>query len=134
MNARIASLLLGLAVCVALGGCAATSVARKLANQAGARTPVKSEPAMAQVRPGASTREELLATLGPTTVVRFDTGYEVWVYRLNAERPDLPPKGEFVVLVAPSGLVTKTRVRITPLVAQDKGPPVPEEEKDEGGA
>src|SRR4051812_4171059 len=61
---------------------------------------------------GKSTRADVLATLGETLVVSFDTGYEVWVYRLgsdNAARPRREAAGEFVVLFAPSGVVAKTR-------------------------
>ena len=55
---------------------------------------------------GRSTRADVIAALGETLVIRFDTGFEVWVYGLaNA------PGAEFVILFSPSGVVTKTRVR-----------------------
>jgi hypothetical protein len=58
---------------------------------------------------GKSTRADVIAALGETLVISFDTGYEVWVYRLaNA------PTAEFVILFAPSGLVAKTRIRPAP--------------------
>ena len=58
---------------------------------------------------GKSTKADVIAALGETLVISFDTGYEVWVYRLaNA------PAAEFVILFAPSGLVAKTRIRPAP--------------------
>jgi hypothetical protein len=53
---------------------------------------------------GKSTRAEVRAMLGEAVVVDFASGYEVWVYR---ERP----RTEFVLLFAPSGILSKTRVR-----------------------
>jgi hypothetical protein len=58
---------------------------------------------------GKSTKADVIAALGETLVISFDTGYEVWVYRLaNAQT------GEFVILFAPYGLVAKTRIRPAP--------------------
>jgi hypothetical protein len=59
-------------------------------------------------------------TGGPAKVIRFDSGYEVWIYQLPGE---LPAKGkaalktELVVLFAPSGTVTKTRISSRPAAA-----------------
>lgn len=63
----------------------------------------------AQVVPGHTTKAELLATLGKTdAAVRFDSGYEAWMYQV-------PTNGgrysEFVVLIDPRGIVSKTRRR-----------------------
>ena len=59
---------------------------------------------------GQSTKADVLAALGPATVIRFDSGQEVWVYRGKLLR--LPATGaEFVILFAPSGVVQKTRTR-----------------------
>ena len=52
----------------------------------------------------AATRADLVAALGRGTVVRFDSGYEVWIYK-----PD--DQTEFVALVTPGGAVAKTRAR-----------------------
>jgi len=49
-----------------------------------------------------ATRTDLIKALGEGTTVRFDSGYEMHVYR-----PD--PQTEFVALVAPSGAVAKVR-------------------------
>jgi hypothetical protein len=60
---------------------------------------------------GKSTRAEVLAALGKTRTVAFDSGYEVWVYQFDA---GMRGTNEFVVLFAPSGIVTKTRIRPAP--------------------
>lgn len=57
---------------------------------------------------GRTTRAELLAAFGPTKQVRFDSGYEAWVYQSPAGNGQF---SEFVVLIDPSGLVSKTRTR-----------------------
>ena len=73
---------------------------------------------------GRSTRADVLAALGQTQVISFDSGFEVWVYRLAGDtsagdiarrRADAESRAEFVILFAPSGLVTKTRIRQAPL-------------------
>lgn len=58
---------------------------------------------------GRTTRAELLAAFGPTKSVRFDSGYEAWVYQSPTGNGEF---SEFVVLIDPSGLVSKTRTRI----------------------
>ena len=70
---------------------------------------------------GRSTKADVIAALGETLVINFDTGYEVWVYQLADSRRAAPAPlfgrrdpekaAELVVLFAPSGVVTKTRVR-----------------------
>ena len=85
---------------------------------------VSAERARNAVTIGRSTRAEVLTALGPASTVRFDSGYEVWVYRLAQDRPARTrpvsaeadevarePSGEFVILFAPSGLATKVRLR-----------------------
>ena len=57
---------------------------------------------------GRSTKADVAASLGETLVIGFDNAYEVWVYRLAEDR-----RGEFVILFEPSGVVAKTRVRLT---------------------
>jgi hypothetical protein len=63
---------------------------------------------------GKSTKAEVMAMLGKTTVVSFDSGYEVWVYQITGEQWATRGITEFVVLFAPSGIVTKTRIRPAP--------------------
>ena len=59
---------------------------------------------------GKTTKIEALATLGPATVVNFDSGFEVWVYRLKAPNAEVSP-AEFVILFTPDGIASKTRIR-----------------------
>lgn len=68
-------------------------------------------PAAAQlVVPGRTSGQELLARLGPAETVRFDTGYEVWVYRARGARdPRTTP--ELVLLLDRAGIVRKVRER-----------------------
>lgn len=79
----------------------------------------------------------MIAALGKTTVINFDSGFEVWVYRIKGRTPATVSqveriehagsekgtlgKTEFVVLFAPSGLVTKTRIRPPPPPSETKG-------------
>ena len=56
---------------------------------------------------GKSTKADVMAALGETLVISFDTGYEVWVYRLAENR-----RAEFVILFEPSGVVAKTRTKL----------------------
>lgn len=60
------------------------------------------------VVPGMSTKAQLLATFGPTKSVVFDSGYETWVYQSPAGNGRF---SEFVVLINPAGVVTRTRTR-----------------------
>ena len=55
---------------------------------------------------GKSTKADVIAAFGETLIITFDTGYEIWVYRLaNA------PTAEFVILFTPAGVAAKTRIR-----------------------
>lgn len=62
----------------------------------------------ASAEPGRATRASVLAALGPTHAIAFDSGYQVWLYQV--------PRGagryaEFVILFRPDGVVGKTRLR-----------------------
>ena len=78
---------------------------------AGCATPPPPKPAagpsltemLSSLTTGYSTKSDVRAALGEGTVVSFDSGYEVWVYRQPAE--------ELVLLFEPSGILSKTRVR-----------------------
>ena len=59
---------------------------------------------------GKTTKAQTLAALGPATVVKFDSGFEVWVYRVKARNAEVSP-AEFVILFTPDGIVSKTRIR-----------------------
>ena len=67
--------------------------------------------ARAAIAPGRSTKAEILAALGQSTVVKFDSGYEVWVYRGNVTGSQPTEKTEFVILFGPDGMLKKSRVR-----------------------
>ena len=54
---------------------------------------------------GRSTKAEVRAALGQATVVDFESGYEVWVYR------EIPSQKELVLLFQPAGTLAKARVR-----------------------
>lgn len=57
---------------------------------------------------GRTTKAELLAAFGPTKSVRFDSGFEAWVYQSPAGGGQF---SEFVILIDPAGVVSKTRTR-----------------------
>jgi hypothetical protein len=60
---------------------------------------------------GKSTKSDVTAALGQAIVINFDSGYEVWVYREKLQDKAPPLRTEFVLLFAPSGIVTKSRIR-----------------------
>ncbi len=66
--------------------------------------------ASGSLAPGQSTKADVLAALGPATVLKFDSGYEVWAYRTKSAEP-ASTHAELVILFAPSGVVAKSRVR-----------------------
>lgn len=64
--------------------------------------------------PGQSTQADVLSALGPATVLKFDSGYEVWVYRsrpgrMRDEKRDTHT--ELVMLFSPAGVLEKSRIR-----------------------
>lgn len=68
---------------------------------------VLADAALAQtVAPGVTTRAMLLAQLGATSAIRFDSGYEVWRYLTPAGAGNY---GEFVIVLDPRGVVARTR-------------------------
>ena len=120
------SLTVALAACIA--GCASTTPKAPGALGTSARTKaLPAERIKDTVSPGRSTKADVLAALGEALVISFESGYEVWVYRLAQDRPAQGAHGrrvvradsarstmnpEFVILFAPSGIVSKTRVRL----------------------
>lgn len=95
----------------ALGGCAGMAGPGGAADQAPFRDPALSiQGAGERVVIGTSTRADVMAALGPATVVTFDSGFEVWVYRTKASGAS-EEKDEFVILFTPAGVVKKTRIR-----------------------
>jgi hypothetical protein len=94
MRRRATLLLLALAGCVSTPAPPGTQVAEERLAQS--------------VVPGQTTKAKLLAAFGPTRTVRFDSGYEVWMYQSPAGGGRF---AEFVILVDPAGVVSKTRRR-----------------------
>jgi hypothetical protein len=59
-------------------------------------------------------KAEMLAAFGQPVIVRFFSGYDVWVFRGNEQRnPREKPiePSELVLLFDPSGAVAKSRLR-----------------------
>ena len=59
---------------------------------------------------GTTTKTQTLAALGPAITVKFDSGFEVWIYRAKSSDASVEP-AEFVILFSPEGIVSKTRIR-----------------------
>lgn len=94
-----------------LSGCAQRGALREDAPgfiQSRAITPQGARDAIAI---GRSTKADVASALGKATVIPFDSGYEVWVYRWRGAQPTTRAATELVVLFEPSGVVKKTRVR-----------------------
>jgi hypothetical protein len=97
--------------CLWLAGCAGSGLLNS-----GTDTPTFSNPAVTMqttgdtIIIGKTTKAEVMAALGAATVINFDSGFEVWVYRARSRAP-AETKAEFVVLFSPDGIVKKTRVR-----------------------
>ena len=109
------------ALCLAVAACAAPGTFQSPGATAalpGTAT-ISAEALATPITLGSSTREEVAARLGRTTRVRFDSGFEVWVYRFAGEpggrtNPGASGPAEYVVLFTPSGIVAKTRFRPAP--------------------
>lgn len=123
------------AFCACVAGCAVPGTSPVTTARAPAKT-ISAHSARDAVTIGKSTKADVIATLGNTTVISFDSGFEVWVYEIKGDTPaeagwwerighadsekGLPGKTEFVVLFAPSGVVTKTRIRPAPPPSEAK--------------
>lgn len=106
----------GWVACVATAGCAGPGTLSPSTDGAGSvRAPngqlVAPQGAMEAVVIGKSTRADVSVALGKAIVVPFDTGYEVWIYRWPGADPTIRGATELVVLFAPSGIVTRARLR-----------------------
>ena len=97
--------------CLSLAGCAGPGLFNLTAD-----TPAFSDPTVSMQNAGDSivigktSKAEVLAALGAATVIGFDSGFEVWVYRAKSRAP-AEAKAEFVILFDTSGFVKKTRLR-----------------------
>jgi hypothetical protein len=105
------------ALCACVLGCAAPG---------SSLTTVSARNARDAITIGKSTKSDVIAALGKTAVVSFDSGFEVWVYQVTADTAAnlgwrKAGTTEFVVLFTPSGVVTKTRIRPPPPPGAAKG-------------
>ena len=101
-----AALACALVFCTGMAGCASHGPLQGMAEIGSAQDAGK------VIAIGKSTKADVLAAFGKTTFIEFDSGYEVWVYRIRASPLAARGTNEFVVLFAPSGVVAKTRTRI----------------------
>lgn len=91
-------------------------------------TAIAAPPSPDTVAIGKSTKADVAAAFGATKAISFDSGYEVWVYKVpvkgnySAGMRDLMEhallgrgvlgNAEYVVLFDPAGIVAKTRLRL----------------------
>ena len=99
------------ACCLLLAACAGPGLFN-----AGNDAPPFSNPALSMqsasdsITIGKTSKADVLAALGAATVINFDSGYEVWVYRVKSREP-AEAKAEFVILFGTDEIVKKTRLR-----------------------
>ena len=97
--------------CLGLSACAALGVFSNGADKPPFSNPTLSmQNASDSVVAGTTSKADVVAALGPATMISFDSGYEVWVYRAKS-RGSAENTAEFVVLFTPDGVVKRTRIR-----------------------
>ena len=96
---------LWLAACAGPGLFSGSSDAQPFSNPA-----LSMQGASDSIAIGKSSKAEVMTALGAATVINFDSGYEVWVYRAKSRGP-AEAKAEFAILFSPNGIVKKTRLR-----------------------
>ena len=100
-----------LACCLWLAACAGPELFN-----AGRDAPPFSNPALSMqsandnIIIGKSSKADVMRALGAATVINFDSGFEVWVYRAKSREP-AEAKAEFVILFGTDGVVKKTRLQ-----------------------
>lgn len=94
-----------------LAGCAQTGSLREDSPGHMEARSITPQSAAEAIAVGRSTKADVAAALGKATVIPFDSGYEVWVYRWRGAEPTTRAATELVVLFTPSGIVRKTRIR-----------------------
>lgn len=98
-----------MAACALIGGCASPTPETAPLRPSEI---LSAQAASDAITIGKSTRAEVRAALGEAVVIDFESGYEVWVYREKLREKAAPPATELVLLFAPSGTLTKTRIRL----------------------
>ncbi len=94
-----------------LGGCAILSGSQAEPEPMFRDKAMSLQNATGAVVAGRGTREDVQAALGRATMVRFESGFEVWAYRGIAPGGVAPGATEFIILFGPDGVVKKSRVR-----------------------
>lgn len=72
--------------------------------------------ALQAVTVGRSTKSEVIAALGRSAALRFESGFEVWAYRFDEPKTrskESSRQAELAILFAPSGVAAKTRLGLT---------------------
>ena len=115
---RVRLAAMGLAALAWLGGCASVertpgaTVDVAASRSAGVLSVEEAERSRERIAIGKSAKADVLAALGKAAaVLSFDSGFEVWVYRIRAPDPAKQADAEYVLLFAPSGTLAKARVR-----------------------
>lgn len=118
MNAaRRLAIAVALVAGLLLGGCAGPQRQRpETATPAFRDAGLTVQAARDRLRLGQSRQSDVLAALGPATVVGFASGYQVWVYRVRSDRRDADAAEgpELVILFSPAGVAHKARIRLPP--------------------
>ena len=119
-NERLRSAGLTLVASACLGACVAIDRAPRTTEEALSSRP----PGVISMQEAKQGRERLAAgsikadvadALGKAaSVLVFDSGFEVWVYRVPSSEQKAPRDAELVLLFAPSGTLAKTRLRVPP--------------------
>ena len=106
-----------------LSGCAGSLAGSERRQQAFREPAMSMQQALQTVRHGESSKADVLAMLGRATVVRFNSAYEVWVYRGSDVAVGRPAGSgaELVILFDPAGIAVKSRLR--PADASQPGKP-----------
>jgi hypothetical protein len=101
-----------------IGACATDSslapatTANRAELPAGVISTAAAEHSQERIAIGKSTKADVAAALGAAAAtVSFESGFEVWVYRIAPERASGQSGRELVLLFAPSGMLAKTRLR-----------------------
>jgi hypothetical protein len=101
---------LALAACACIGACSVTS-AKPDAAPLRAGEVRSAQAAKEALAIGESTKADVRAALGEATVIDFESGYEVWLYKERPAEKAAPAAGELVLLFDPSSRLIKTRLR-----------------------
>ena len=94
-----------------VGGCVLQPARQQEAVPLGPGEILSAENAGKAIAVGKSTKADVRSALGEATVIDFDNGYAVWVYRERPREKAASPRTELVLLFDPSGVLTKTRIR-----------------------